>query len=165
MYSIGLIPKNSHKNIVTRSLLWLLFRKLLSQGAEAWMEATSCELEVYLDPERRVYSLLGLQRSIHKVWNMDTVHFYAQAWTKPERKIFTFMNDADLVRIDCPGSGTEPNMSCFNPNPHCLLVAVVGHTSICLVHSSNLHKSSKNKYEWIISLVSGERGAKLGHIC
>lgn len=42
------------------------------------MEATSCELEVYLDPERRVYSLLGLQRSIHKVWNMDTVHFYAQ---------------------------------------------------------------------------------------
>ncbi len=32
----------------------------LLQGAESWIEATSCELEVYLDPERRVYSLLGL---------------------------------------------------------------------------------------------------------
>jgi hypothetical protein len=48
------------------------------QGAVAWIEATNCELEVYLDPERRVYSLLGLERSLHKVWNMETVHFYAQ---------------------------------------------------------------------------------------
>lgn len=49
-----------------------------SQGADAWIEATGCELEVYLDPDRRIYSMLGLERSLHKVWNMDTVHFYAQ---------------------------------------------------------------------------------------
>jgi len=47
------------------------------QGAEAWLSDTKSSLDLYLDPDRQLYALLGLARSVAKVWGMRTVQFYA----------------------------------------------------------------------------------------
>lgn len=47
------------------------------QGAEAWLEDTGCGLEMFLDPDRRLYRTLGLHRSLAKVWSSPTIHYYA----------------------------------------------------------------------------------------
>jgi len=47
------------------------------QGALAWLQDTACNLDLFLDQERRLYRALGLHRSLAKVWNMATVHYYA----------------------------------------------------------------------------------------
>jgi len=48
-----------------------------NKGAEAWLRDTGTHLQLYLDPERRVYASLGLGRSVSKVWGMATIHYYA----------------------------------------------------------------------------------------
>lgn len=47
------------------------------KGAASWLSATGCNLEMFLDPERRLYTSLGLPRSVSKVWGMTTMHYYA----------------------------------------------------------------------------------------
>jgi len=47
------------------------------QGARDWLATTGCSLSMYLDTDRKLYRDLGLHRSIAKVWNMSTVHYYA----------------------------------------------------------------------------------------
>lgn len=49
-----------------------------SMGAENWLEQTKTGLSLYLDPNRKLYSKFGLARSVMKVYNMDTIHYYAQ---------------------------------------------------------------------------------------
>jgi len=34
------------------------------KGAASWLSATGCNLEMFLDPERRLYTSLGLPRSV-----------------------------------------------------------------------------------------------------
>jgi len=48
-----------------------------SQGAQNWLEQTKTGLNLYLDPTRALYSKFGLARSVMKVWNMKTIHYYA----------------------------------------------------------------------------------------
>jgi len=48
-----------------------------SQGAESWLRETGTSLDLYLDPDRRVYSLFGLDRSVSKVWRISTIQYYA----------------------------------------------------------------------------------------
>ena len=49
----------------------------LPQGAGGWLNATGCNLDMYLDSERHLYNTVGLHRSVSKVWNMVTMHYYA----------------------------------------------------------------------------------------
>jgi len=49
-----------------------------SKGAEKWLEETGSGLDMYLDTERHIYSLVGLGRSVAKVWSMATVRYYAE---------------------------------------------------------------------------------------
>jgi len=49
-----------------------------SEGAQNWLEQTKTCLSLYLDPQRKLYLKFGLARSIKKVWNMNTIHYYAQ---------------------------------------------------------------------------------------
>ena len=46
------------------------------QGGLSWLSDTGCQLELYLDPERRLYSRLGLARSVWRVWQMTTIQYY-----------------------------------------------------------------------------------------
>lgn len=46
------------------------------KGATSWLTSTGCQLDMYLDPERDLYNLLGLQRSVSKVWSTTTLHYY-----------------------------------------------------------------------------------------
>ena len=46
------------------------------QGGVSWLADTGCQLELYLDPERRLYSRLGLARSVWRVWQMATIQYY-----------------------------------------------------------------------------------------
>ena len=46
------------------------------QGGLAWLADTGCSLELYLDPERRLYTRLGLARSVWRVWQVSTLHYY-----------------------------------------------------------------------------------------
>ena len=48
----------------------------VAQGGLSWLSETSCELELYLDPERQLYSRLGLARSVWRVWQMTTIYYY-----------------------------------------------------------------------------------------
>lgn len=47
------------------------------QGASGWLSSTGCSLDMYLDSDRHLYTTLGLHRSVSKVWNMITLHYYA----------------------------------------------------------------------------------------
>jgi len=47
------------------------------QGGRGWLEATGCNLELYLDQPRHFYQAVGLQRSVLKVWNMSVINYYA----------------------------------------------------------------------------------------
>jgi len=47
------------------------------QGAAGWLSDTGCTLDMFLDTERRLYNTVGLHRSVSKVWNMATMHYYA----------------------------------------------------------------------------------------
>lgn len=47
------------------------------QGAGGWLSSTGCSLDMYLDSDRHLYTTLGLHRSVSKVWNMTTMHYYA----------------------------------------------------------------------------------------
>lgn len=42
---------------------------VLLQGAEAWLKDTNTSLDLFLDPDRTLYSLLGLGRSVAKEYN------------------------------------------------------------------------------------------------
>jgi len=64
-----------------------------TQGAERWLKETGCELDVYLDPERKLYSLVGLGRSVYKVWNISTLRFYAQEIAKGVKPPEAFSGD------------------------------------------------------------------------
>jgi len=47
------------------------------KGAGGWLSATNCSLDMYLDINRNLYQHLGLARSVSKVWNMNTIKYYA----------------------------------------------------------------------------------------
>jgi len=57
------------------------------KGAEGWLKATNCKLDLFLDQNRIFYSRVGLSRSVSKVWQMSTIHYYgsmkAQGRTLP----------------------------------------------------------------------------------
>jgi len=46
------------------------------QGAAGWLSSTGCNLDMYLDYDRHLYTTLGLHRSVSKVWGMVTMHYY-----------------------------------------------------------------------------------------
>lgn len=64
-----------------------------AEGAQRWLKETGCELDVYLDPERKLYSLVGLGRSVYKVWNIGTLRFYAQEIAKGVKPPEAFAGD------------------------------------------------------------------------
>jgi len=56
-----------------------------TQGAAGWLSSTGCSLDMYLDSERHLYSTMGLHRSVSKVWNMLTLHYYASMLAQGRR--------------------------------------------------------------------------------
>ncbi|KAF6035963.1 sell [Bugula neritina] len=45
------------------------------QGARKWLEETSCPFTLLLDPERKLYKYVGLQRSLYKTWGLKECDF------------------------------------------------------------------------------------------
>ena len=37
------------------------------EGSKIWIRETNCDFPVFIDPDRKLYSLFGLSRSIYKV--------------------------------------------------------------------------------------------------
>ena len=37
------------------------------EGSKIWIRETNCDFPVFVDPDRKLYSLFGLSRSIYKV--------------------------------------------------------------------------------------------------
>jgi len=52
------------------------------KGAEGWLKATKCNLDMFLDQDRTLYSIVGLARSVSRVWNMTTIKYYASQKAK-----------------------------------------------------------------------------------
>ncbi|MFQ5813969.1 MAG: AhpC/TSA family protein [Anaerolineae bacterium] len=46
--------------------------------AQAWLEETCSPFHLLLDPERTVYQVYGLERSLWRSWNLKTVQRYVQ---------------------------------------------------------------------------------------
>jgi len=46
--------------------------------AQAWLEETCTPFRLLLDPERTVYQVYGLERSLLRSWNLKTVRRYVQ---------------------------------------------------------------------------------------
>ena len=46
--------------------------------AQAWLEETCAPFRLLLDPERTVYRVYGLERSLLRSWNLKTVQRYVQ---------------------------------------------------------------------------------------
>ena len=47
-------------------------------GARRWLKDTNCKLRMFVDPERHLYSALGLRRSLTKAWSISKLVFYAE---------------------------------------------------------------------------------------
>lgn len=47
------------------------------KGGKGWLEATGCNLDLYLDQPRQLYQTVGLHRSVVKVWNVSVINYYA----------------------------------------------------------------------------------------
>ena len=48
-----------------------------TEAVAQWKEETKCSLAVYRDPERKLYDMFGLEQSIKRVWNCQTIWSYA----------------------------------------------------------------------------------------
>jgi len=46
-------------------------------GGRRWRNEAGCGLPVYVDTDRVLYRAFGLHRSIHKVWQVSIIHYYA----------------------------------------------------------------------------------------
>lgn len=51
----------------------------LQEGAQKWLEDTGCPFPMVLDADRKVYHAFGLQRSVLKVWGIQSMVYYAEA--------------------------------------------------------------------------------------
>jgi alkyl hydroperoxide reductase subunit AhpC len=49
------------------------------EPAKIWLEQTCPSFRLLLDPERKVYSLYGLERSWLRSWNLRTLWYYFKA--------------------------------------------------------------------------------------
>lgn len=47
-------------------------------GALQYLEESKCSFPLLLDPERKMYHLFGLRRSVAKVWNTETLVYYGE---------------------------------------------------------------------------------------
>ena len=47
-------------------------------GAKRWLKDTNCKLRMFVDPERHLYSALGLRRSLTEAWSISKLVFYAE---------------------------------------------------------------------------------------
>uniref|UniRef100_A0A914BFB4 Uncharacterized protein n=1 Tax=Patiria miniata TaxID=46514 RepID=A0A914BFB4_PATMI len=48
------------------------------EGALQWLGITGCPFDMVVDEDRKVYSSMGLGRSISKVWHISTITYYAE---------------------------------------------------------------------------------------
>ena len=63
------------------------------QGAKNWLDETGTSLSLYLDPERKMYKMFGLSRSVTRVWSMKTIHYYAQQKAQVTLHLKTFQRE------------------------------------------------------------------------
>lgn len=48
-----------------------------AEGAAAWLQETGSELRLVRDPDRALYTQLGLPRSVSRAWSTATLHWCA----------------------------------------------------------------------------------------
>lgn len=48
-----------------------------AEAITKWKEETRCPFAVYRDPDRTLYDMFGLEQSIKRVWNQETICSYA----------------------------------------------------------------------------------------
>jgi len=51
-------------------------------GAKTWLAETQSKLPMFIDPERKIYKMFGLSRSIHKVFKIDVMKYYGEQLLK-----------------------------------------------------------------------------------
>lgn len=52
------------------------------EGSKNWIRETSCNFPVFIDPDRKLYSLFGLSRSIYKSFNTKVLRYYSESIVK-----------------------------------------------------------------------------------
>ena len=65
-----------------------------AEAVAQWKEETKCSFAVYRDPERKLYDMFGLEQSIKRVWNCQTIWNYAAMKVKGDR-LPVMSNDDD----------------------------------------------------------------------
>lgn len=52
------------------------------EGSKNWIRETNCDFPVYIDPDRKLYSLFGLSRSICKSFSTKVLRYYSESIVK-----------------------------------------------------------------------------------
>jgi len=52
------------------------------EGSKIWIRETNCDFPVFIDPDRKLYSLFGLSRSIYKSFNTKVLRYYSESIVK-----------------------------------------------------------------------------------
>lgn len=47
-------------------------------AAQAWKDQCNIEFDMAISADRQIYAKLGLDRSLHSVWNADSLMFYGE---------------------------------------------------------------------------------------
>jgi len=92
-----------------------------SQGASMWLADTGCSLRMFLDSDRKVYTTLGLHRSVAKVWSMPTVHYYSSE-VSSGRKLPTVVSSEEDDPLQMGGDFTlncrDGTLVLYHPSSH-----------------------------------------------
>lgn len=64
-----------------------------AEAVAKWKEETKCPFVVCCDPDRKLYDMFGLEQSIKRVWNSETICSYAAMKVAGER--LPLMNSDD----------------------------------------------------------------------
>jgi len=78
---VAAIESNKDKFVVRKiAVVVVTFESL--EGAKNWIEETGSNLPVYVDPNRKMYDLFGLSRSISKVFHSEVMRYYGEGLVK-----------------------------------------------------------------------------------
>lgn len=68
------------------------------EGAKKWLQDTNCEFRMFVDPARQLYRVLGLTRSVAKVWSISSLVYYAEQ-KRAGRKLVAVFEEDDLTQM------------------------------------------------------------------
>lgn len=68
------------------------------QNAQVWLQDVECTLDILVDSERKIYHWFGLGRSVSRVWNSQTIQYYAEVFLSGRMPVAPYRND-DVLQL------------------------------------------------------------------